>query len=45
MFTGILASDQVVEVPHFRDKTRAEEYLTKIGSRTFRCDLAPTSAR
>lgn len=31
VFTGILASDQAPEVPHFRDKTRAEDYLTEIG--------------
>lgn len=32
VFTGILASDSAPEVPHFRDKTRAERYLTEIGA-------------
>ena len=31
VFTGILASDQAPQVPHFRDKTRAEDYLREIG--------------
>ena len=31
VFTGILASDQAPEVPHFLDKTRVEDYLTQIG--------------
>lgn len=31
VFTGILASDQAPEVPHFLDKTRAENYLAELG--------------
>lgn len=31
VFTGILASEQAPEVPHFRDKTEAETHLRRLG--------------
>lgn len=45
VFTGILASEQAPDVPHFLHKTQAEAYLAQLGVPYVWCGRGPTSIR